>query len=165
VLQIPPSASSREVVVHDHACTRARVEHPIVTHVDRHVIDSHALAGKQHQIARLQSVDPSGQGVPCGGLLARGTREIDAVAAEDILHEARAVETGGRGPAAVAIGGSHIAAGRGEDADGTRAGCSGKPRGRSVAGPPRCRTDGYPASTESGDYSNGTESGAYSNLR
>ena len=132
----------------------------IVSGIDRHVVDPSSLAGEQHEVTRLQRGNPAGEGASGGGLLPRGTRKIDSMAAEDVLDEAGAIETGARRLAAIHVPLAEIALPRGKD-PGCTGSCHGSWRPSRSGAPrrPRSRTYSDSMSTEGGDERDRSERG------
>jgi hypothetical protein len=123
-LAVPPPALRAEVVVAHPAAARARVEDAPAAGVERDVADRLAGLGEHHQVAGAGRVPADRAARARGGLLPRRARQLDPLAAVDVLHVARAVEAGARRRAAPAVRDAQVVVGRGEGAraDGRAAG-------------------------------------------
>src|SRR5262245_51261519 len=87
-----PITAGIEVGVAD-ASNRARgVDDVTIPHVDRDVRDRLAWLGEEHQVAGSQRAEVGGDAAPHARLIARDTREGDAILCEYVFREARAVE-------------------------------------------------------------------------
>ena len=59
----------------------------VVPDVYRHVIDTAAGAGEEKEVTRKKGANVERNRLARRGLFSRGPRQLDAVSAEDILHE------------------------------------------------------------------------------
>src|SRR5918993_2365286 len=114
--QVPLPPRGGEVIVNCAAGASAGMEDSVVPGIDRHVIHAPALAGEQHQISGLKGSHFARQRTTSARLLTRGARQVDSMAAKNILDEARAVEAAARSLTSVHVLLSHVPVAGGENA-------------------------------------------------
>jgi hypothetical protein len=92
----PLAPSTVKVFVSYSPAPGAGVNDPASTYVDGYVINPAPLPAKEHQVTWSKSRRLCGCMLPRGGLLPRGSWELDTMSSKDELHEARAVKSRGR---------------------------------------------------------------------